>query len=382
MNKILLKILFFFPLTFFTQNSTEYFDISKDEFYHEKMGSWKERAYKNPNSEFETIIDNDSLFKFRAQNSLFIETYTLTLRNKKINKIELIFQAIYGSLDDYFPYRYPININDLFKELGKPKDKRDNYLYKPEHGKPGLEYVFKKYYKWDALSKKTQIELVVADGILKVPVRNRRGKIRKYKFYKIGYISQTPKFKRETSKKQLNYNVSYKVSEGFKYLWKENSYELKSLLGQKDFENSEAILNSKMFDNLFYVIDENNPNEYFTKFFFQASGIFRIKLNEIMNPENRNFTYTTLSNDLLAKASGMKKKCCIDILIDLEKWNKSNYVNKLFILYHELGHDAFELKHSDGLRLMATNEINFENPSILGEMIFEMFFSLLKEQKK
>ena len=47
-------------------------------------------------------------------------------------------------------------------------------------------------------------------------------------------------------------------------------------------------------------------------------------------------------------------------------------------MFHELGHDIFNLSHSDGIRLMATNQFNIKNELELGEMIFEMFYYVAK----
>lgn len=51
-------------------------------------------------------------------------------------------------------------------------------------------------------------------------------------------------------------------------------------------------------------------------------------------------------------------------------------------VFHEFGHDIFELEHSDGIRLMTTNKLDIKNPSVLGEMIHEMFIAVLKKQKE
>ena len=40
---------------------------------------------------------------------------------------------------------------------------------------------------------------------------------------------------------------------------------------------------------------------------------------------------------------------------------------------HELGHDIFNLRHSDGLRLMATNEYNLSSPEELGKLFTKCF---------
>ena len=89
-----------------------------------------------------------------------------------------------------------------------------------------------------------------------------------------------------------------------------------------------------------------------------------------------NFTFTSLDPGVIAIASKMGDNCEANIIIDIEQWNSSSYFEKLFIMMHELGHDLFNLKHSDGLRIMSTNKYELSNPEDLGEIIHEMFYHI------
>tara|TARA_B110000046_G_scaffold158872_1_gene171087 strand:+ start:831 stop:1994 length:1164 start_codon:yes stop_codon:yes gene_type:complete len=375
------------PILSFSQ-SKGYFDISKDVFYHEKMNEWKKGIYDNFESgfdtKFNTNIDNDSVFKFSAQGYLFTEQYQLTLnKEKKVTKIEVFFTVNNGSLDKWFPYSYPVNISDLFRDLGTPAETKENISYIPKYNADVSDYLFKKYYKWNnALYRETKVEFEVAIGTAKLPIRNKRGKIKKYRTIDFGYVAQTPKGQGSLTENDINLNISSRISDGAKKIWDKNKRELISLLGLEKFDNSNSWVDGPLHKYLFYIENTNNPIEFFKRFFVNANILYGIEFGEVMQEKNQKYTYTSLPNGVLARAIGMEKECCIEILIDLENWNKSTYIDKLFIMYHEFGHDIFELEHSDGIRLMTTNKLDIENPSVLGEMIHEMFIAVLKKQKK
>lgn len=280
-------------------------------------------------------------------------------------------------MEEWFPYRYPVNISDLFKDVGTPSETKENITYKPD-------YIFKKYYKWsNVLFRETNIELEVANGTAKIPIKNKRGKIKKYRTANFGYLAQTPKEEGSVTENDINFNSSSKISDGVNKLWVNSKQELINLLGLERYNTSNSwFLNKEFLPHLFYIKNTNDPKEYFFNFYFLAHTVYNIEFGDTILPSNQKYTYTSLPKGVLAEAVGMNKDCCIEILIDLDNWNKSSYIDKLFIMYHEFGHDIFKLEHSDGIRLMTTNKLDFENPSVLGEMIHEMFIAVLKKQKK
>lgn len=372
------------PIIISAQNTNGFFDISKDAFYYEKMNEWKKTVYKDFDCKFTTVIDNDSIFSFNAQNYFFKEHYQLSLdKQKRIKKIEIFFTVHKGKLEDWFPYKYPINIASLFKDIGNPSLTEQNISYMPILNINASEYNFKKYYKQDNVSfLKTNIKLEVANGTTKVPIRNKKGKIKEHIIIDFGYISYTPKSKGSITENDINFNTATKIAEGSRKMWHKNQHELINLLGLERFNTSNSWIDGELYPYLFYLENTNDPKEYFKAFYSQATIIYDIKFGSVISESNQKYTYTSLPDGVLARAIGMDKECCIEILIDLENWNKSNYIDKFFIMYHELGHDIFGLEHSDGIRLMTTNKLDIDDPSILGEMIHEMFMAILKNQKR
>ena len=370
-----------FPLVIFAQNSDGYFDISKDAFYYEKMSSWKKGVYQDRDCEFNTNNDNDSIFSFNAQNYFFRERYRLSISNqKKIKKVEIFFTVHNGKLEDYFPYKYPIKIEDAFKDIGNPSLTKENIFYTPIYKTEATDYKFKKYYRWDnALYKETKSVLEVSIGTVNLPIKNERGKIKSSETTDFGYIAFTPKGK--VTDEDINFTTASKIAKGYKKIWLTNKDELIELLGLERYDISNAWVDNESLPSFFFLKNTSNPKEYYSSLVVLANTVYNIDFIFLIQPEQK-FTYTTLPDGVVARATGMNKDCCVEILIDLENWNKSSYIEKLFIMFHELGHDIFNLEHSDGIRLMTTNKLDIDNPSVLGEMIHEMFMAILKKLKK
>ena len=158
------------PLNVFTQNTNDYFNFSKNAFYYGQMAEWKDLIYET-DAEFEIKIDNDSLYAFSAKNILFHEIFYLNLdKDQNINKIERFLIARNGNLDDYFPFKYPININKIFKTTGEPDYTAENKKYKSKYISPESEYIFQKYYKWNnLLYKDNRVSMVIANLKVSIP---------------------------------------------------------------------------------------------------------------------------------------------------------------------------------------------------------------------
>lgn len=382
--KKLLLILLFLPSIIFSQNSNGFFNFSKDAFYYDKMSEWQDKIYDDIDSKFETLIDNDSIFAFSARGYFFEEMYQLNFdKNKRIKKIELFFNVHNGDLNEWFPNKYPVNIGETFKVLGNPNITTDDSPYFLVNSFQDSEFTFQKYYKWNnVLYQDTKVAMEIATLKVKKPIKNKRGKIRKYQLRDYGYISYIASGNGNVTDKDKNFTTVSQISNGARKSWQKNSKEMISLLGEKRFNTSNSWFDKSILPYLLYIENTNDPKEYFKKFFFYANVLYNIDFNDQFSYENQKYTYTSLPDGVIAKAKGMNKSCCIEILIDLENWNDSTYLDKLFIMFHELGHDIFDLNHSDGIRLMTTNKITFDDPSILGEMIHEMMFSILKQQKR
>jgi len=378
-----LFILLFFPIFIFSQTSNGYFNFSKEMFYHEQMSKWKDKVYSDKDCKFETVIDNDSIFAFSARGYFFKELYQLNLDEKKrIKKIEIFFSVHNGNLEEWFPYKYPMQISEVFKKLGDPNITKNNYIHHPINPLKDAEYTFENYNKWNnVLFKDTEVVLEIANLKAKIPIRNKKGKIKKYESKEYAYISKSAKSKGDITETDKNLNATIKISDGFIKLWQRNRSELITMLGQERFDISDAWTDITALTVLFAIKNTNNPKEYFQCFNNIGITLFDFDLVKYFNVDEK-FTYTSLSEGTLARSVGMNNSRSVEILIDIENWNDSSYLDKYFIMFHELGHDVFDLEHNDGIRIMTTNKISFDNPSLLGEMIFEMMFFVLKKQGK
>lgn len=380
--KKIFTILFIIPIIVLSQNFDGFFEISKDEFYHNKMAEWKNKAYEDFDSKFEILTDNDSIFAFKARGYFFSETYQLNInKDDKIKKIEIFFHVHKGSLEDWFPYKYPIDIADVFKNLGSPIVTKENLKYESRFN-DGSEFNFKKYYKWNKVSYlDLNTSMEIGELKRKKPIKNRRGKIKSYQYLDYGYMSYSVIGNGKPTTRQKNFYVATEIAKGINKSWKENQRELLNILGRERFDTSEGWLDKSILPSIIFMDKTNDPKLFFKTFFSLANLLYDIEFNEQFSEKNQKYTYTTLPNGLLAKANGMDKDCCIEIFIDLKNWNNSNFFDKMFIMFHEFGHDIFNLKHSDGIRLMATNKIEFDDLKIFGEMLNEMMLTILKKQR-
>ena len=114
--------------------------------------------------------------------------------------------------------------------------------------------------------------------------------------------------------------------------------------------------------------DQNNPMSYIGAFAFTGSayGI------DLKFPNEPKITYTALPKNVLAVAKAYGNDCVVELLIDSNKWEKATLIDKMYVMYHELGHDLLNFDHDQGIRLMATNKVKV-TPKELGVMIHEMF---------
>jgi len=99
--------------------------------------------------------------------------------------------------------------------------------------------------------------------------------------------------------------------------------------------------------NSFGVFDHLNiNNENFEKILMTFTNNFNIYFQDITKPNNKP-DYNTI-----AIAHSMFDNCKLDIQVDPSKWNESTNVKRLWILYHELSHDLFNVEHGQGGPLM------------------------------
>ncbi len=94
-------------------------------------------------------------------------------------------------------------------------------------------------------------------------------------------------------------------------------------------------------------IDEYNLEE-FVECFLNDCKSYEIDISE----QTISVIFEQLDENTIALAFGKDQNNLIDIKIDPENWLNSSIEKKFYILYHELGHDVFNLEHGQGGKMM------------------------------
>jgi hypothetical protein len=119
------------------------------------------------------------------------------------------------------------------------------------------------------------------------------------------------------------------ISTGFKF----DSIEIESCPEDVDYR----------VDPNYEDLDLLDPNDYATAFFRDASDLdVEIDYKEMI--------ITIISDDVWERGSAIgvaKRVCDDDIIIELKEgyWNQESVMRRFDLMYHELGHDALNLKH-------------------------------------
>ena len=117
--------------------------------------------------------------------------------------------------------------------------------------------------------------------------------------------------------------------------------------------------------HVFYYDVLSNASEHF------GEGIVVGSFNTMQsNKTNIYFKQISVSqrsepSNILAIAKGMYDNCKVEIQVSPEEWFNADNVRRLWIIYHELCHDIFNLTHETGIKLM-----NPEIPSFIDESKF------------
>ena len=62
--------------------------------------------------------------------------------------------------------------------------------------------------------------------------------------------------------------------------------------------------------------------------------------------------FESLGTNVVARAIDMNDDNSITIKVDPTQWSESNRIQRWYIIYHELGHDVFNLNHGNGGKMM------------------------------
>ena len=78
-------------------------------------------------------------------------------------------------------------------------------------------------------------------------------------------------------------------------------------------------------------------------------------INSIQNSIDRmdmNISFRQLKNNTVAVALGMDDDSKIEIVVNPDGWKNFSAAKRFYVLYHELGHDVFNLNHGNGGKMM------------------------------
>jgi hypothetical protein len=154
-------------------------------------------------------------------------------------------------------------------------------------------------------------------------------------------INKKPLFDEWESEYIVDFNIFMRTfSDGYSYLkWlpevfeQESYYDLEKMV--KIFLNDYRAFNIEV--NLHMSVD--NEMTPFPPLWLEAED-FSI-----------NTTFEPLKDNMIAVAFGMNMNEIL-IKVDPSKWMQANAPTRWYILYHELGHDVFNLHHGQGGRMM------------------------------
>ncbi len=100
------------------------------------------------------------------------------------------------------------------------------------------------------------------------------------------------------------------------------------------------------------------------------------------NTENLNIdvAFEPLEKNVIAIAKGKNNDSKIILRVNPDKWLQANPATRWYILYHELGHDFFNLRHGQGGRMMfnyPTEMYDWVDFFEDRDFMFEYFFTKL-----
>lgn len=110
--------------------------------------------------------------------------------------------------------------------------------------------------------------------------------------------------------------------------------------------------NINAFTNVFYWDFYKNVEHFNDKDFIKLTFELFNSFNTKIYFKNITSLDSTEKSKTIAIAKGMYDNCNVQIQIDYNKWMELDNVKRLWIIYHELAHDVFNLTHGKGGPLM------------------------------
>ena len=366
---------FFLPSPYFgfEPDSKKFEILKKYRQYESKSGNtW----FDNVGSKDEGIGNGNYTITIEGKNPYVIEIFTLYVSDE--DKVLLTSETLekgYSYSSTTIESRFDSKIANLF-DISKPTKKFIDETLKidlPEGIKINIHVVSGYLFELSNTETKQNFSRYIGYTQSLDTIRNRKGQIRTIKKgKKRGFTIDVPQQNVRSSNSKNDIEGTY-IGAGFYDSYKNSDIDKYLNPDLDDFRMGKAIIESIGGDVIFGVVDADVPEDYIKSFFSIYMNFFDLQTNPLAD-----VTFTSLDGATIAIALGMNDDCVGNIAIDIDKWNKATNLEKYFIMFHELGHDIFNLSHSDGIRLMATNQFNIKNEFELGEMLFEMFYYVEK----
>jgi hypothetical protein len=148
-----------------------------------------------------------------------------------------------------------------------------------------------------------------------------------------------------------NYN-SKATAKGRRPVFNENPLDFADGYNLNPYD-LESYLNAFYYDLFVNAPDYFGPDLYTVVFKVLQNHKSQIYFKEIP-PSQRNE-----ASNILAFAWGMFDDCKVKIQVNPKEWHKADNVMRLWIIYHELCHDVFNLGHECGIALMKPTIPNY-----------------------
>lgn len=360
-----------------------YFDFSSDSRLFQELKNARQQRMNNGESFWEEVsheevlANGNNFIVINKLNSLFSDQlYLLRSKKNKDNVAGYIETSkIRYTFSDYkIEEFYDNTISNLF-EVSSPIKKYTNEKLLINVPDFNINFNVISGYKFEVVWEGTSVDNYVGYYKTADTIRNKRGGIRR--------IQEGPKtwfnIKVPTSEEKIVNNSEingFKIGRGFFRAYAKSSLDryIESETWETYTNNLDFTISN--FSNAFFDIeDADSPKEFYQKIIFLSAMLYNVFI--FPDQDEEEFIYTSLPDSVIALAEGMNDNCNVKLLIDTQRWNESSGLEKYFILFHELGHDIFNLSHNDGIRLMATSKFNIDSDEEFGEMIHEMLFHVV-----
>ena len=148
-------------------------------------------------------------------------------------------------------------------------------------------------------------------------------------------------------KNPRTYRFKYLVTNGVVFMDTAEDTEFAGLTGEKplNFRNVDTF---DLYD--IYSTFSIDLHSYYLE--YQKKSIYTLNALNLPDVNNVILKFRELEQGTIAFAKGMNDDSKVEIYVNPNKWKSYSPAKRLFIIYHELGHDIFNFEHGEGGKMM------------------------------